>query len=109
MATYTFRCPTCQCFDVVQPMSDVRPQHPCPECGQEARRVYQAPHLSTTPTSLRRAADTAAASAETPTVVRSIPGGAGAPRRPRWSPVTGGSAVNASRRARGPHQQLPRL
>ena len=109
MATYTYRCPACQCFDVVQPMSAVRPEHPCPQCGQEARRVYQAPHLSTTPKALRRAADTAASSAETPTVVRSIPQGVGAPRRRRWSPVTGASPVNAAGRAGGPHPPLPRL
>lgn len=109
MATYTFRCPSCQCFDVVQPMASVRPQHPCPTCGRESRRVYQAPHLSTTPTSLRRAADTAAASAETPTVVRSIPGGVDTPRRRRWNPMTGAAPVNASHRSGGPHPPLPRL
>lgn len=109
MATYTFRCPACDSFDVVQPMANIRPQHPCPQCGQQARRVFHPPHLSTTPQSLRRAADTAAASAETPTVVRSIPSGSGATRRSRWNPVTGAAPVSADRRPGGSHPPLPRL
>ncbi|MFW6187108.1 MAG: FmdB family zinc ribbon protein [Actinomycetota bacterium] len=108
MATYVFRCPECSEFDVVQPMSAVGPTHPCPGCGRSSRRVFTPPALNTTSAGLRRAADTAEASAEAPQVVRSIPSGPRRPSAPRWSPFTGATPVAADRRAPGPHQPLPK-
>ncbi|WNV73819.1 FmdB family zinc ribbon protein [Geodermatophilus sp. DSM 44513] len=107
MATYVFRCPDDAEFEVVVPMTAVRPTHPCPACRADSARVYTAPTLSTTPAALSRAAAAADASAETPQVVRSLPAGAPRPRGRRWSPVTGAAPVTAARRPAGPHQPLP--
>jgi putative FmdB family regulatory protein len=108
MATYEFRCPECSVFEVVVPMSAVRPTHACPACSAESPRVFSSPALARTPGALHRAVDTAEASAEAPRVVRSIPAGAPRPRAPRWSPFTGAPAVNAAHRPAGPHPSLPR-
>ncbi len=109
MATYTYRCAQCDCFDIVQPMSSVRPTHVCPDCGVEAKRVYSAPGLATMPRGLHRVADAAAASADEPQVVQAIPKGSPRPHQPRWSPFTGAKPINASRRPAGPYPSLPRL
>ncbi|MGY1709337.1 FmdB family zinc ribbon protein [Geodermatophilus sp. SYSU D00758] len=108
MATYVFRCPDCSVFEVVVPMSAVRPTHACPACGADSTRVFTAPALSTTPAALHRAVAGAEASAETPQVVRSIPAGAPRPRSRRWSPQTGATPISAAARPAGPHQPLPR-
>ncbi|GEO96209.1 FmdB family zinc ribbon protein [Kocuria turfanensis] len=108
MATYVFRCAECSDFEVVQPMSAVRPTHPCPGCGGPSRRVFTPPALRTTPAGLHRAAEAAEASAEAPQVVHSLPGGAPRPRSRRWSPFTGAAPVAADRRPAGPHQPLPK-
>lgn len=109
MATYVYRCPGCDLFEVVQPMAAVTATHECPGCGAFGARVFTPPALATTPAAVHRAADAAAASAEAPTVVRSIPAGAPRPRQPRWSPFTGARAINAASRRPGPHPSLPRL
>jgi len=109
MPTYTFRCDSCDEFTAVLPMSELRPTRPCPRCARESRRVYGvAPALLSTPAGLRRGIEAAAASAESPQVVRSIPAGAPRPRTRRWSPFTGPRPVNAAQRARGPFPSLPR-
>lgn len=108
MATYVFRCPGCSVFEVVIPMSSVRPTHPCPSCAEEAGRVWTAPALATTPAALHRAAAVADASAETPQVVRSVPAGTPRPRSRRMSPTTGAAPVHAAHRPAGPHPSLPR-
>ena len=109
MATYVFRCAQCSDFDVIQPMSAVRPTHPCPACGAAARRVFTPPALHASPAGLHRAVEAAEASAEAPQVVRSVPDGAPRPRSPRWSPFTGAAPVAADRRPAGPYQPLPKL
>ena len=108
MATYLFRCPDCSVFEVVQPMSALRPTCACPACGADSARVYTAPALATVPAGVHRAIETADASAETPRVVRSIPAGAPRPRSRRWSPMTGAAPVAAASRPAGPHPSLPR-
>jgi putative FmdB family regulatory protein len=108
MATYLFRCPDCSVFEVVIPMSSLRPTHPCPSCTGESRRVWTAPALATTPAALHRAVDAADASAEAPQVVRSIPAGRPRPRGRRWSPSTGAAPVHAANRPAGPYPSLPR-
>ncbi|NAZ85343.1 FmdB family zinc ribbon protein [Kineococcus indalonis] len=108
MATYVFRCPGCSVFEVVQPMSALRPTHTCPTCGAPAARVFTAPGLLSTPSPVHRALDRAAASAEAPQVVRSLPHGAPPPRRRRWNPVTGAAPLDAAHRPAGPHPPLPR-
>jgi putative FmdB family regulatory protein len=108
MATYEFRCPDCSVFEVVVPMSAVRPTHPCPGCGAASARVFTAPALARTPAGVHRAMATAEASGEAPQVVRSIPAGAPPPRSRRWNPMTGAPPVNAAHRPAGPHPALPR-
>jgi putative FmdB family regulatory protein len=108
MATYVFRCPDCSVFEVVQPMSLLTPTHPCPECGAASARVFTAPRLARTPAALHRAVDAADASAEAPQVVRSLPGGAPRPRRPRFSPLAGPAPVDAAARPAGRFPSLPR-
>lgn len=108
MPTYVFRCPACAEFTVVQTMAAVRPTHPCPTCERDAARVYAPPALLRSAAGLRKGVEAAAASAETPQVVRSVPAGAPRPQGRRWSPFTGPRPVNASRRAGGPYQTLPR-
>ncbi|NED96720.1 zinc ribbon domain-containing protein [Phytoactinopolyspora alkaliphila] len=70
MPTYTYRCQPCQDFDVITAMSRRTDHWECPRCGQPARRIITAPRLQTTPTTARRIADAAAASAEAPRVMR---------------------------------------
>ena len=108
MATYVFRCPDCSVFELVVPMTAVRPVHDCPECGAESVRVFTSPALARTPAALHRAVASAEASAEAPQVVRSIPAGKPRPRSRRWSPTTGATPVNAAHRPAGPHPSLPR-
>ncbi len=108
MATYEFRCPDCSVFEVVVPMSAVRPTHACPACRTESPRVFSSPALARTPAAVRRAVTTAESSAEVPQVVSSIPAGAPRPRGRRWSPLTGVPAVNAAHRPAGRYPSLPR-
>ncbi|WP_176554626.1 FmdB family zinc ribbon protein [Georgenia sp. 311] len=108
MPTYAFRCSSCAEFTVILPMAAVRQTHACPTCAADAPRVYGSPALLGTPAALHRGIDAAAASAETPQVVRSVPAGAPGPRGRRWSPFTGPRPVNAAVRAGGPHPALPR-
>lgn len=108
MATYEFRCPDCSVFDVMLPMSALRCTHPCPSCGAESARVFNAPALARTSAALHRALSVAESSAEAPQVVRSIPDGAPRPRGRRWNPMTGAAPVNAAHRPAGRHPSLPR-
>ena len=108
MPTYVFRCASCSDFTVVLPMAAVRPTHPCPGCAGESARVYTSPALLSVPAALHRGVDAAAASAESPQVVGSIPAGAPRPNGRRWSPFTGPRPVNAARRPSGPYPSLPR-
>ncbi len=108
MPTYVFRCRSCSDFTVVQPMAAVRSTHPCPSCAEDAARVYGSPALLGLPSALHRGIDAAAASAEAPQVVRSIPAGAPRPSSRRRRPFTGPRPVNAGHRAGGPYPSLPR-
>jgi putative FmdB family regulatory protein len=40
MARYDYICPTHGVFEVVQKMSDVAPNAPCPACGRASRRKF---------------------------------------------------------------------
>lgn len=108
MATYVFRCPDCAEFEMLLPMSELAPVQDCPQCGQEARRIYTAPALTGTHRAADRARTAAEASAEAPPVVHSLPTGAGIGKSPRWSPFTGAAPRPAGQRDSGPYPPLPR-
>ncbi|WP_083521607.1 FmdB family zinc ribbon protein [Arthrobacter luteolus] len=112
MATYVFCCPDCAEFELLLPMSELVPVLECPQCGLESRRVYTAPALTGTHRATDRARNAAEASAESPSVVRSLPPGAGIGNGQRWSPFTGAAPRTAGQRGSaqgsGPYQPLPR-
>ncbi len=81
MPVYTYSCDACGSFDLVRPMADSAHGATCPTClADVTRRVFGAPALSTISRGLHRAADAAAASAESPQVVRAVPHGNSRPR-----------------------------
>lgn len=86
MPTYTFRCSHCGPFDLTCAISERDAAATCPECRTPARRVFGSVGLTTFTAGHHRAFDAASASAESPTVVKSIPAGADRPRTPRRNP-----------------------
>ncbi len=111
MATYVFRCTECPdrpVFEVVRSINEPASPQPCPRCGDAGVRVFTPPALGTRSPGLHRAVDTAAASAESPQVVRSVPAGLPRPTARRWHPTTGAAPVHAATRPAGPHPPLPR-
>ncbi|MBU8812566.1 FmdB family zinc ribbon protein [Mycolicibacterium goodii] len=86
MPTYTFRCSNCGPFDLTRAIAEHSSTPACPECQTPARRVFGSVPLTTFTAGHHRAFDAAAASAESPTVVKSIPAGADRPRAPRRNP-----------------------
>ncbi|MEJ8277989.1 FmdB family zinc ribbon protein [Pseudonocardia spirodelae] len=83
MPTYTHRCPVCGEFDRIRPLSASGAPVTCGDCGAAAPRVFRAPALRGVDPGLRRALDASGASADTPSVVSSVPG-----RSRRATPVT---------------------
>lgn len=73
MPTYTYRCDTCGTFARILPMSESSGPATCSGCDSAARRVFDSPTLSRIAPGLHRAMGAAAASAEQPRVVRSVP------------------------------------
>lgn len=79
MATYTYRCRSHGCFDVVRPVGAAE-HPPCPTCGEQPLRVFSPPMIG------RMSAQRAAAHAcdersrHEPDVVTSLP------PRPRQRP-----------------------
>jgi putative FmdB family regulatory protein len=83
MPTYRYRCDACGSFDLIRPMSAVVTSEPCPECGGAAGRVFGLPGVTFVDPNLRGALDASAGSADSPAVVRSVPG-----RSRRATPIT---------------------
>ena len=83
MPTYDYRCAGCGEFEVRRPMAESAIPARCPGCGHPAARVFGAPALSGLDPTVRRALDAGARSAESPQVVRSVPG-----RSRRATPVS---------------------
>ncbi|MET7751703.1 FmdB family zinc ribbon protein [Micromonospora sp. NPDC005367] len=82
MATYEYRCPRDGDFEVRLPLGQAGASVNCPECRQQAARVWSAPPLARTPRALSAALDRAARSAETPEVVSGVPGRRAVPAPP---------------------------
>ncbi|WP_346772342.1 FmdB family zinc ribbon protein [Rhodococcoides fascians] len=72
--TYSFRC-TQRCEPVEQrfSMADVPSQVTCPECGETAARRISSPALGRGNSAAMKAHDASRATADSPTVVTSIP------------------------------------
>jgi putative FmdB family regulatory protein len=69
MPVYAFRCETCGAFDVMRPMAEASVPTQCPDCGDEARRVFSPPGLALVAKPLRRALDSEEKSAHEPDLV----------------------------------------
>ncbi|MCZ4517113.1 zinc ribbon domain-containing protein [Rhodococcus ruber] len=74
MPTYSFRCAQ-RCAPVEQrfTMADVPGEVLCPECGEAAARQISSPALGRGNSAAMKAHDASRATADTPTVVSSIP------------------------------------
>lgn len=86
MPIYEFRCEACGTFDASYPMLTVPRRSACPGCGTDARRLFSAAGLVSPNSPAVRALDSAARSAEAPSIVGAPPPqGRGAPvsRDPR--------------------------
>ncbi|WP_197382133.1 FmdB family zinc ribbon protein [Mycolicibacterium mengxianglii] len=86
MPTYSFRCSDCGPFDLTRAIADVVATPPCPTCSAPAQRVFGSPPLATFSADQHRLVDLAAASAEQPSVTKTIPAALGRPRTPRRDP-----------------------
>lgn len=83
MARYDYVCGQCGVFEVARPIdAAATAEQACAACGGAARRVYAAPALTSPSSVLRRAQDAAALSAHEPAVRHGIPAPAARSRRP---------------------------
>ena len=73
MALYEYRCGQDGGFDITRPLGTAPATVACPVCGNEARRVFTKPMLSSTPRALVAAIDHAEKSRDEPEVVTSLP------------------------------------
>ncbi|MGH3087937.1 MAG: FmdB family zinc ribbon protein [Rubrobacteraceae bacterium] len=55
MPLYEFLCENCGSFDRHRPLGEANETMPCPECGENARRVYCAPGVISTSADLKKA------------------------------------------------------
>jgi putative FmdB family regulatory protein len=73
MPIYEFRCGRCADFEQSHPINSVPEATDCPVCGEPARRVMSAPHLSIAGSAAYRLIDRATRSAVEPEVVAAPP------------------------------------
>ena len=69
MPVYVFACPVCGRFELTRPMAVAGEGARCPDCRNEARRVFTPPSLPTLASGVRRALEAEEASAHEPRVV----------------------------------------
>ena len=69
MPVYVFACPACGRFELTRPMTRADGAARCPECHQEARRVFTPPNHALLTNGVRRALGAEEASAHEPRVV----------------------------------------
>lgn len=79
MPVYEFLCPSCGTFEERRSFEASGEPVPCPECAEEARRVYSMPATRRIPTGLSRAMDRSEKSASEPEVVSRPAGKQAAP------------------------------
>ena len=68
MPVYAFACAWCGPFELTRPMAQAAMPAQCPECGEEARRVFSPPGLALLARPMRRALDREEKSAHEPEV-----------------------------------------
>lgn len=81
MAEYQFLCDEHGGIALRAAMGTAPSTLPCPDCGEQARRVFSAPMLTRAPGAMTKAFERAERSANAPEVVRSIPPQAQRPRQ----------------------------
>jgi putative FmdB family regulatory protein len=69
MPVYVFACPVCGRFELTRPMALAAEGARCPDCRNEARRVFTPPSLPALASGVRRALEAEEASAHEPRVV----------------------------------------
>lgn len=77
MAIYEYRCETHGAFDITRPIGTAPASIACPDCADEAERVFSSPMVSFAPRELVAALDHAEKTKTDPDVVTSLP------RRPK--------------------------
>ena len=77
MAIYEYRCETHGVFDITRPIGTAPASIACPQCANEADRVFSSPMVSFAPRELVAALDHAEKTKTDPDVVTSLP------RRPK--------------------------
>jgi len=70
MPIYEFECDMHGYFDEQRPMSLAKSSAPCPDCGNDARRVLSVPHVAQLARTERRARDINEKSAHEPRIVQ---------------------------------------
>ncbi|MDA8371592.1 MAG: transcriptional regulator [Nocardiopsaceae bacterium] len=78
MVSYLYRCPERHETTADAPMGKAAPHVEC-ACGEQARRAFTAPMLSSLPRAGQRAVEGAMATAEAPAVVTEVPPAYSAP------------------------------
>lgn len=73
MAIYEYRCEQHGTFEVTRAIGTAPASLACPACEREARRVFSAPMLSSTPPGLVAAIDHAEKTRDEPDLVTSLP------------------------------------
>jgi len=73
MAMYEFACDEHGDIELEATIGTAPQTLPCPECGEQARRVYSAPMLGRLPRAMTTALENAERSADAPDVVTSPP------------------------------------
>lgn len=85
MPVYEFLCQSCGPFEERRSFEGSEEPMPCPECGNEARRVYSMPSTRRIPTGLYKAMDRSEKSASEPEVVSRPAGRQSAPGQHKHS------------------------
>lgn len=83
MAIYEYECRRCGRFDVQLAIGTAPNAYECPECADNARRVYSSPGLAVTSPILGALHEQEEKTREAPAVVSEVPAAhRGAPERP---------------------------
>lgn len=73
MAPYDYRCDRDGVFEITRRLGSAPASVTCPVCSREARRVFSAPMLSSSPRALVAAIDNAEKTRDEPDIVTSLP------------------------------------
>ncbi|MDA8369793.1 MAG: hypothetical protein M0026_07960 [Nocardiopsaceae bacterium] len=85
MAIYQFMCDEHGGIEREAVIGTAPPTLSCPDCGQQARRVFSAPMLSRLSRAMTTAFENAERSGDEPDVVTSVPSRTGRPAQQRYT------------------------